>query len=91
MERGQRGEGGDGHVITTISGLSAASVLCRVDDQGPGLAILILSTLLRMAIICFILGATPVLNVMAVALLAFHDAVDGARGAVLMVVLRAMS
>jgi hypothetical protein len=56
------------------------------------LVILIPSTLLRMAvIICFVLGATHVLDVMAVVLLTFHDAVDCARGAVLAFVLRAMS
>jgi hypothetical protein len=44
-----------------------------------------------MAVICFVLGATPILNVVAVALLTFHDVVDGARGAILVVVLRATS
>jgi hypothetical protein len=33
-----------------------------------------------MVIACFVLGATPVLDVVAVALLAFHDAVDDTRG-----------
>jgi hypothetical protein len=40
-----------------------------------------------MAIVCLILCTTSVLDVVAVALLAFHDAMDGARGAVLAVVL----
>jgi hypothetical protein len=44
-----------------------------------------------MAVIYFALGATPILDVVAVVLLTFHDAVDDARGAVLAVVLRATS
>jgi hypothetical protein len=33
-----------------------------------------------MAVVCFVLSATPVLGFVAVALLAFHDAVDDTRG-----------
>jgi hypothetical protein len=44
-----------------------------------------------MAVFCFVLGTTLVLDVMAVALLAFHDVVDDAKGDVLAVVLRVTS
>jgi hypothetical protein len=44
-----------------------------------------------MAIIYFVLGTTPILDVVLVTLLAFHDVVDSARGVVLAVILRATS
>jgi phage tail tape-measure protein len=55
------------------------------------LVILILRTLLQMTVVYFILGAAPVLDVVTVVLLTFHDAVQDSRGAVLAVVLRATS
>jgi hypothetical protein len=40
-----------------------------------------------MVVVCFILGAMSILDVMAVMLLTFHDVLDGATGSVLAVVL----
>jgi hypothetical protein len=37
--RSHHGEGGDGNVVSAISGLGAPSALCRGDDLGVGLAI----------------------------------------------------
>jgi hypothetical protein len=70
--------------------LSTALALCRGDKLGPGLAILIPSALLQMVVICIVLGTTPIIDVMAVVFLAFHDVVDGTRG-VLAVILCATS
>jgi hypothetical protein len=67
-------------VVTAISSLSTTSALCGGNDLGPGLAILTPSSLLLMVVVCFVLYVTPVLDVVVVALLVFHDAVDRARG-----------
>jgi hypothetical protein len=71
--------------------LSIASALHRAHDLGSRLAIWIRNTTLREAVVRLILSTSPVLDVVAVALFAFHDAVDGARRVVLAVILRAMS
>jgi hypothetical protein len=60
--------------------LSTAFVLRRGDDLGVGLTIWISGALLRMAVVSFVLGVMPVLDIMVAALLVFHDVVDGARG-----------
>jgi hypothetical protein len=46
---------------------------------------------LRMAIVCFVLGTPPVLDVVAVAFFALHDPMDDARGVVLTIVIEATS
>jgi hypothetical protein len=43
------------------------------------------------AVICFILSASPVLDVVAIAFFALHDLMDGAQGAVLAIVFEATS
>jgi hypothetical protein len=43
-----------------------------------------------MAVVCLILGTPPVLDIVAVAFLALHDLMDGARGAVVAIVVEAM-
>jgi hypothetical protein len=89
--RSQRGEGGDGHVVRAISSLSATSALRRGDDLGLGLTIWVPGTLLWMAVVHFVPSTAPILNVVAITLLMFHDTVDDARGVVLAVVLRTTS
>jgi hypothetical protein len=76
--RGQCREDGDGHVIATISDLSAALALRRGHDLGSRLAIRVRNRTLRVAVVCLVLGTSPVLDVVAVALLTLHDAMDGA-------------
>jgi hypothetical protein len=44
-----------------------------------------------MAVVCLVLGTPPVLDVVAVAFFTLHDPMDGARGAVLAVVVEATS
>jgi hypothetical protein len=51
----------------------------------------ILGTLLWMVVVHFVPSTTPILNVVAITLLLFHDTVDDARGVVLAVVLRTTS
>jgi hypothetical protein len=43
------------------------------------------------AIVCLVLGTSLVLDVVAIAFFTLHDAMDGARGAVLTIVCEAMS
>jgi hypothetical protein len=85
---GQRGESGDGRVVAAVPGLGATSTPCRGDDLGSGLVIQIWDRALMVTIVCLILGIAPVLDVVAVAHLALHDAVDSTGRAVLTVVLR---
>jgi hypothetical protein len=42
-----------------------------------------------MAVVCLVLGTPPVLDVVVVMFLALHDPMDGARGAVLAIVVEA--
>jgi hypothetical protein len=46
---------------------------------------------LRMAVICLVLGTPPVLDVVVLAFFALHDSMNGARGAVLAIVIEATS
>jgi hypothetical protein len=87
----QRGEGSDGHVVSVASDLGGTLVLCGGHDLGPMLAILVRDRSLRVAVIRLVLGASSVLDVMAIALFTHHDAVDGTRGAVLAIVVQATS
>jgi hypothetical protein len=43
----------------------------------------------KMAVVCLVLGTPPVLDVVVVMFLALHDPMDGARGAVLAIVVEA--
>jgi hypothetical protein len=86
--RGQHREGGDGHVVVVTSNLGTALVLCGSHDLGSGLAILVRNRTIRVPVIRLVLGESPVLDVMAVALLTLHDAMDGARRSVLAVVVQ---
>jgi hypothetical protein len=88
--RGQHGESGDGHVVTVVSDLGATSALCRGDDLGPGLAIWVWDWTLWVSVVRLVLGTSHVLDVVAVALLALHDAMDNTGRVVLAVVLRSM-
>jgi hypothetical protein len=49
--RGQRREGGYGHVVVVISDLGAALVLCGGQDLGSWLAILVRNRTLRVAVV----------------------------------------
>jgi hypothetical protein len=76
--RGQHREGGDVHVVATISDLGAASTMCRSHDLGSGLVIHVRNRTFKVSVVRLVLGTSPVLKVMAVALLKFDDAVNGA-------------
>jgi putative NIF3 family GTP cyclohydrolase 1 type 2 len=55
------------------------------------LAILVRDRTLRVAVVRLILGMSPVLDVVTIALFTLHDAMDSARGAVLAIVIQTMS
>jgi hypothetical protein len=78
--RGQRGEGGDGHVVAIVSFMGGTLVLCGGHDLGFGLAILVRDRTLRMAAVRLVLGTSLVLDIVTIALFTLHDAMDGARG-----------
>jgi hypothetical protein len=44
-----------------------------------------------MTIVCLVLGTPPVLDIVAITFFALHDPMDGARGAVLTIVVKATS
>jgi hypothetical protein len=58
--------------------------------MGSRLAIRIWDRALWVAVVCLVLSTSPVLDVVAIALLALHDAMDNTSKVVLAVVLRAM-
>jgi hypothetical protein len=62
--------------------------LCRSHDLGSGLAIRVRDRTFMVVVVCLVLGTSPVLNVVAVALLTFHDAMYGAQGAILAIVVQ---
>jgi hypothetical protein len=74
--RGQRREGDDGHVVTVVSNLGAASSLCSGHDLGSGLVIRVWNGTLRVVVVCPVLGTSPVLSVVEVTLLTLHDEMD---------------
>jgi hypothetical protein len=81
----QHGEGGKSHVVATVTDLSRGHDLrsrlpCRVTDRT-----------LRVAVVFLVLGAPPVLDVVALALLALHDPVDAAWRTVLVIAVEATS
>jgi hypothetical protein len=43
------------------------------------------------AVVCLVLGTAPVLDVVAIALFGLHDPMDGARGAILVIIVEATS
>jgi hypothetical protein len=77
--RGQRTEGGDGHVIAVTSDLGAALIWCGGHNLGSRLAILVRNRTLRVAVVRLVLGTSHVLDVIAVTLLTLHDAMSGSR------------
>jgi hypothetical protein len=89
--RRQRREGGDGYVIDVVSDLGGAFILRGGHDLGSGLAILVRDRTLRVAVVRLILGMSPVLDIVTIALFTLHDAMDSARGAVLAIVIQTMS
>jgi hypothetical protein len=84
--RGQRREGDDGHVVVVVSNLGASSTLCSGHDLGSGLAIRVWNGTLRVVVVCFVLGTSPVLGVVEFALLTLHDEMDATRRSVLAIV-----
>jgi hypothetical protein len=53
--------------------------------------ILVRDRILRVTIVCLVLGTSSILNVVTILLFMLHDAVDGAQGAVLAIVVQATS
>jgi hypothetical protein len=82
---------GDGHIVAAVPDLGAASPLCRDHNLGSELAIRVRNRALRVAIVRLLLGTSSVLNVMVVALLTLHDAMDGAWRFVLTVIVQMTS
>jgi hypothetical protein len=89
--RCQHGEGGDGHVVVVVSDLGGTLILCGGHDLGSRLAILVRDQTLRVAVVRLVLGTPPVLNIVTIALLTLHDAMDGAQGTVLTIVIQTTS
>jgi hypothetical protein len=82
---------GDGHIVAAVPDLGAASTLCRDHNLGSELAIRVRNRALRVAIVRLLLGTSSVLDVMVVALLTLHDAMDGAWRSVLTVIVQMTS
>jgi hypothetical protein len=78
--RRQHREGGDGHVVDVVSDLGGTFILHGGRDLGSRLAILVRDRTLRVAVVRFILGTSPILNVVTIAIFTLQDAVDDARG-----------
>jgi hypothetical protein len=86
---GQHGESGDCHVVTTVADLIHIVVPRRGHDLGSGPPVWVGYRTLEVAVVFLILGTSPVLDVMTLALLALHDPVDAFQGTVLTVVAEA--
>jgi hypothetical protein len=78
--RCQHREGSDGHVIAVVFDLGASLILHRGHDLGSRPAILVRDQTLRVAVVRLVLGTSPILDIVAIALFMLHDAMDGARG-----------
>jgi hypothetical protein len=55
------------------------------------LAVRVRDQTLRVAVVCLVLGTSSVLDAVAIVFFTLHDVVDGARGAVLTIVVKATS
>jgi hypothetical protein len=87
----QRGEGGDRHVVVVVADLNYDVVLCCSHDLRSRLMVWVRDRTLKVAVVFLVLGTPPVLDVVAIALFALHDPMDGARGAILTIVVEATS
>jgi hypothetical protein len=87
----QRREDGECHVIAVVADLSYNIVLHRSHDLISRLSRWVTDRTLRVATVFLVLGTPPVLDVMALALLALHDPVDATWRTVLAVVVEATS
>jgi hypothetical protein len=85
----QHREGGDRHVVAAVADLSRIVVLRRSHNLGSRLSRRVTDRTLGVAVLGFVLGTPPVLNVVAFPLLALHDPVDAARRTVLVAVVEA--
>jgi hypothetical protein len=65
--------------------------MCCSHNLRSRLAVRIRDQTLRMAAVYLVLGMPPVLDVVAIAFFTLHDSMDGARGAVLAIVVEATS
>jgi hypothetical protein len=84
-------EGSDPHVVVVVANLGSSIVLCWGHDLGSGLAVRVKDRTLRVAVVRLVLGTSPVLDVVAIAFFTLHDAMDGARGALLTIKVEATS
>jgi hypothetical protein len=87
----QRREGGECHFITVVTDLSRIIVLRCNHDLGSRLSCRVTDRTLMVAVVFLVLGTPPVLDVVALALLALHDPVDATWRTVLTVVVEATS
>jgi hypothetical protein len=85
----QCGEGSDLHVVTVVADLSRDVVMRYSHDRRSRLTVWVRDRTLKMAVVCLVLGTPPVLDVVAIAFFALHDPMDGARGAILAIVVEA--
>jgi hypothetical protein len=85
----QRGEGSDSHIIAVVSDLGSSLVLCGGHGLRSGLSILVRDQTLRVDVVRLILGMSPVLDVVAFTIFTLHDAIDSARGTVLVIIVQA--
>jgi hypothetical protein len=87
----QRREGSDCHVVAIVADLGGSIVLCWGHDLGSRLAVRVRDRTLSVAVVRLVLATSPVLDVVAIAFFTLHDAMDGARGTVLTIVVDATS
>jgi hypothetical protein len=87
----QRGVGSDRHVIAIVADLGGDVILCWGYNLESRLAVRVRYRTLGVAVIRFVLSTSSVFDVMAIAFFALHDLMDGARGAILMIVIEVTS
>jgi hypothetical protein len=87
----QCGKGSDRHVVAAVADLSRDVILRCSHNMRSRLMVWVRDRTLRMVVVCLILGAPSVLDIVAVTFFALHDSMDGAWGAVLAIVVETTS
>jgi hypothetical protein len=87
----QRGEGSDRHVVAVVADLGSDVVLCCGNDMGSRLVVRVRYRTVGVAVIRLVLSTSPVFDVVAIAFFTLHDPMDGARGAVLAIIVEKTS
>jgi hypothetical protein len=84
-------EGSDRHVVAAVAELSRFIVPRCNHDLISRLSVRVTDWTFGMVVVDLVLGTLPVLHVVAFAIFALHDPMDGDRGAVLTIIVEATS